>query len=62
MLFGVLQLFVLAGLLLMTLQPDFHGGNMIVVILAGTMLLQVAALISDIVIVEQRDSQPPSPP
>lgn len=61
-LFGVLQLFVLAGLMMMTLQPDFKGGNMIVVILAGTMLLQVAALISDIVIVKQPDSQPPSPP
>jgi hypothetical protein len=61
-LFGVLQLMVLAGLLAMTLQPDFKGGNMIVVILAGTMLLQVAVLISDVVFVKQPDSQPPPPP
>ncbi len=60
--FGVLQFFGLAGLLVMTLQPAFKGGNMIVVILAATMLLQVAALISDVVILKQPVSQPPSPP
>jgi len=59
-LFGILQLLVLAGLLLITLQSDFKGGMMIIVILAGTMSLQTAALISDIVGVKQPTSEPPA--
>jgi hypothetical protein len=61
-LFGILQLAVLAGLLVMALQPEFKGGIMIAVILAGTVLLQIAASIGDVRIVGRPESQPHAPP
>ncbi len=61
-LFGVLQLAVLAGLLLMVLHPEFKGGIMITVILAGTVLLQIAASFGDVRSVGQPESQPRVPP
>ncbi len=60
-LFGILQLAVLVGLLLMVLQPEFKGGIMIAVILAGTVLLQIAALFGDLRIVGRPESQPHAP-
>lgn len=67
--FGNLQLLVLVGLLYVTLQPGFKGGIMIIVIIAGTLLLQVAALFNDRVTGEQPESNSssssaptPSPP
>jgi hypothetical protein len=61
-LFGIIQLAVLAGLLVMTLQPEFKGGIMIAVILAGTVLLQIAASIGDLRVVRRPQSQPHAPP
>ena len=61
-LFGILQLAVLVGLLSIVLQPGFKGGNMIIVILAGTVLLQIAASFGDVRIVGRPESQPHVPP
>ncbi len=60
--FGSSQFVVLSVLLLMALQPEFKGGDMIVVILASSMLLQIAALFGDMAMLRQSVAEPPSLP